>query len=110
MQKYSSLLLDKNFRKRIRVSPKLIIKEIDNNIKYKIVTNTKDTIYLVFSNTEINLGKLQAGIKASTTGSIGCVGSAGTVGSYACATAPSTVGSASSLGSLGSLGSINPNS
>ncbi len=84
----------------------------NNDIEYKIVTNTKDTIYIALNNDVLNEMNIRAGIATSSAGSIGSLGS---TSSYIClSTAYGTVASMSTLcsvssaGSVGSVGSIAP--
>ncbi len=96
-------IFDKEFRTKIRKDPSIIGKEMYSDYDVKVVTNTKDTTYVVFpSNTLADLSNLQAGVKASTAGSVGSIGSASTFSTLV----GSTAGSLSSASSVGSAGSI----
>ncbi len=106
-------LLDKQFRNQLRDNPTIAINKLNNksktDVEFKVVTNTKNIVYVVFPNYELvaNLDTLQAGVKASTAGSIGSAGSASTLSSEGCvSSATSSLGCTSTLGSAGTLGTI----
>lgn len=99
-----SKLYDKEFRAQLVEDPKAALAAMsaeqsepayapDGNVEYKVVKNTKDTIYVVLENpgAEIDLDNIQA---AGVTSSISTGGTAGT--------ATLTVSSVGSLGTIGS--------
>ena len=111
--------LDKQFRNKLRDDPMAAINKLNDESKtdaeFKVVTNTKDTVYIVIPSHELvaNLDTLQAGVEASTAGSVGSAGSVGTLSTEGCASSAgsciacwSTLGSASTIASVGSAGSI----
>ncbi len=110
MEQNYKLLFDKSFRNRLRNNPKVEISKSnhqDHNTEYKIVTNTKDIVYIVMPDDSlykeldnINVG----GSIASSAACVSTVGSASTYGTVA--TITSTTGSLSTLGSAGSVGSL----
>ncbi len=95
-------LFDKSFRNNLRNNPKKTIKDenmgnYDSDIPIKVVTNTKDKIYVVFSH-QISLqdwGEVSAG-RATTVGSIGSIGTASTVATMS--TIGSTLDTMSTIG------------
>ena len=112
--KVNNGLFDKEFRSKLRKNPKMIYEmgsDYQNDIKYEVVTNTKDTTYVVIpSEQSINLSSLELVGAEGCTSSVGSVGSVGTLGSVGCALGCfSTVGSASTVGSIGSAGSVDIN-
>ncbi len=108
---YNELLFDKSYRKRLRNNPNkemigLDYKNVD--IEYKVITNKKDTVYIVLADKTLSkkLDTVLAGVHTptSTIGSAGTVGSAST---YACVgTLFGTAGTMSTFGSAGTVGSI----
>lgn len=104
-------LLEPEFRGRIRLDPKRYA--IDNGLiaadspaKVKVVTCSRDTMYLAMVRAEqaeaLDAGQLEA-IQAA--GHVSTAGSAGTVGSLS--TATTTAGTILTAGTAGSAGSVN---
>ena len=116
MEQKNKLLFDKSFRDKLRNNPKKEITGLDyknNDIDYKVVTNTKHTTYIVFNDQSLNikLNNIQAGTQTvSTAGSGGTAGSLSTYGCIGCflgsAGSFSTAGCVSSLGTVGSAGTV----
>ncbi len=105
-------IFDKEFRTKIRKDPSIIAEEMYSDYDVKVVTNTKDTTYVIFpSDMSADLSNLQAGVKVSTAGSAGSLGSVATASTFG-ATLTSTASSAataSSIGTVGSAGSVDVN-
>ena len=103
----SKNLLDRQFRNKLRDNPMAAINKLNDESKtdaeFKVVTNTKDTVYVVLPGEHLqqDLSSVAAGVSSSTAASmtsIGSLGSASTVSSvYSC------LGSASTAGSVGSV-------
>ncbi len=110
MKNNSNILFDKSFRSELLNNPKKAINELNNqynDIEYKVVVNTKDTVYFVITDIAIDMSDIQAGVKVSTVGSVGSFGSGGTISSFGTTGGTlGTVGSLSTVGSAGSLGSV----
>ena len=103
-------LLDKAFRNNLRNDPKKAIQGIDSynkDISIKVVTNTKDKVYVVFPSYTQDWSDIRAGVSVSTAGSAGSVGTASTL---ACVstnfTCVNCFSSASSAGTIGTAGSV----
>ncbi len=112
-QELNKQLLDKSFRHNLRDDPKKVIEDINNydnnNVSIKVVTNTKDKIYLVFPDKSLpqDWDNISAGVKASTAGSVGSVGSISTAGSASTiGSLSSTIGTADTLSSASSAGTV----
>ncbi len=114
-------LFNKDLRKKLRQDPSTSIIdnyydnnsnniELNSNIELKVLTSTKDKVYIVFPHTgHINIEEIRAGVQASTAGSAGSGSTAGTVSTFS-TTAPVTVGcsigTASTAGTVGTAGSV----
>ncbi len=103
-------LFDKAFRNELRNNTKDAISKLQDksnkDIKFNVVTNTKDTTHIVFPNQEsmmISLSKLYAGEDTFTIGTVGSAGSVSTASSFGC-----TFGTAGSVGTIGSAGTVKP--
>ncbi len=104
-QNINNMLFDKEFREQLRSNPQKTAKNIYNqdldNVEYKVLTNTKNTTYVVLPSKELmlDLGDINAaGGCVSSAGSVSSFGTIGTVGGSL-----STVFSAGTVGSAGSI-------
>ncbi len=75
MKQYDNLLFDKLFRAELLNNPKEAIAKLNyqqnDNVEYKVVTNTKNTVYIVMIDESllmnIYLGELHAGSVATAS-------------------------------------------
>ncbi len=114
MKNINKLLLDKEFRKQLREDKSAISTLYQYNkedVEYKVVTNSKDKIYVVIPNEDLYLNLENINAAATHTvgsgGSVSTVGTLSTAGSYC--TCASSLGSAASAGSISTAGTINVN-
>ncbi len=109
---FNKLYTDKSMRKKLLENPSEVLKKANvetmEGIEFKVVINTKDTVYfVVLANDYLSsdLNKLQAGVKVSTAGTVGSAGTASTASSLGTlSTGGSCLGTEGSIGSIGSLG------
>ncbi len=103
-------LFNKQFRNQLRDNPTATISELNNkgnnDIEFKVLTNTKDTVYVVLPSKslqqELNNIAAAGETPSSTAGSLASIGSVGSASTAS--TIGSCLGSASSAGSIGSVG------
>ena len=109
-------MLDKEFRNKLRDNPVTAINNLvdveNKDVEFKVITNTKDTIYVVFPNKSLKAEDIKNLVAAgelpvSTAGSAGSISTVGTAstGGSAC-TCFSTISSAGSVGTVGTAGSV----
>ncbi len=110
-----NLLNSKQFRSKLRNYPTSTINELSNennkDIEFKVITNTKNTTYVVLPNHSLSIKDIEKltaagelrGSSAASLGSIGTLGSVGTVISVgSCWSSISTTGSAGTVGTVSS--------
>ncbi len=106
-QNTNNIWFDKKFREQLRSNPQQLANNIYNesldNVEYKVFTNSKDTMYVVFPNKELmlNLDNINVAVNTSTIGSAGSSTTVGTLGSVG-----TTLSSASTASTAGSVGSV----
>ncbi len=103
-------IFDKAFRNELRNNTKDAISKLQDksnkDIKFNVVTNTKDTTHIVFPNQAsmmTDLSELHAGVEIFCVGTVGSAGTAGTL-----STVLGSYGSISSVSSVGTAGSSKP--
>ncbi len=106
-QNANNMLFDKKLRKQLRNNPQQVAQNIYNqdldNVEYKVLTNSKDTMYVVFPSKKLmlDLGDVNAAGNSSTISSAGSASTVGTLSSIG-----ATLGSSSTAGTISSAGSI----
>ncbi len=110
-------IYDKKIRKDVINNPKLYAEKFGYNltddIEVKVDKNTKNTIYFVISDNYIDdIGKISAGVSASTIGSAGSLGTfltvpGASVSSLSTAGSVGTAGTNIDIGSLGINDALN---
>ena len=96
---------DKEFRAKLRSNPSEYAKDLgfEAHVEYKVVTNSKDTVYFIFPKVDVNsenlnLEDIQAAGSASSAGTVSTAGTAGSI-----CTTISTAGSLTTAGSSGTV-------
>ncbi len=103
--KDTKLIYNKSFRANLRNSPKKALKELQSDVtdgvqvKYVVVTNTKDKTHIVFPSIKSGLDLNE--ISASGTSTASSAGTLATTSTYA-----SCIGTLSTSSTLGCAGSV----
>ena len=107
---------DLAFRKKLRDNPRNVLKMLNTKINtgdyhIKVVTNTKDQVFLVMPDVSFVGSEMGSIVAASETvgsvSSIGCVASASTFSTaLSIGTSISSTGCAATAGSIGSAGTV----